>query len=210
MPKLEYQLYYQRNLPHYQPPGATLFITFRLAGSLPVEAIQRLEAETHHKQTEIERIIDPQARKQAVNSAQKQLFANWDAALDATAHGPKWLKEPAIANLVCDELHSLDGRLYSLEAYCLMPNHVHLVCTPGSVEGEYVPLAKILRALKGKTARQANLLLGRQGAFWQHESYDHVVRDHAELNRIVNYVLDNPRRAGLPDLWIYAKDITDL
>ena len=40
-------------------------------------------------------------------------------------------------------------------------------------------------------------MLGRSGAFWQHENYDHVVRDEAELNRIVAYVLDNPVRAGL-------------
>jgi len=54
-----------------------------------------------------------------------------------------------------------------------------------------------MSSLKGPTAREANLVLGRSGAFWQHENYDHVVRDEAELNRIVAYVLDNPVRAGL-------------
>ena len=35
MPNLDYKLHYRRNLPHLQPPGATLFVTFRLAGSIP-------------------------------------------------------------------------------------------------------------------------------------------------------------------------------
>ena len=208
MSKLDYQLFYQCNLPHYQPPGATLFITFRLAGSLPMETIQRLEAETRYKQSEVELIPDPLARKEAALSANKQLFGKWDAELDTTTHGPKWLIEPAISNLVWDELQSLEGKWCALEAFCIMPNHVHLVCMPCSNEGGQVPLSKILHTLKGKTALQANRVLGRQGAFWQHESYDHVVRDEAELNRIVNYVLENPRRAGLPERWTYCKDKT--
>jgi hypothetical protein len=48
-------------------------------------------------------------------------------------------------------------------------------------------------------------MLGRQGDFWQHESYDHVVRDEAELARIVEYVRLNPARAGLPGEWVYYK-----
>ena len=106
---------------------------------------------------------------------------------------------------MCKALHNLDGQVYTLEAYCVMPNHVHLVCTPLSIQGEVYPLSKIMQSLKGNTARQANLLLGRTGDFWQHESYDHVVRDAVELKRIVNYVLANPSRAGLATQWVYCK-----
>lgn len=205
MPPLDYKLFYQRYLPHYQPSGATLFITFRLAGSLPQEFLQHLHEETRRKQAEIERISDPHARKHAAYSVQKQLFGKWDAELDATRHGPKWLSEPVIANLVCDVMHYRDNRVYTLEAYCVMPNHVHLVCTPLSHEGGVYSLSKIMQSLKGYTARQANLFLERQGDFWQHESYDHVVRNDAEFGRIVNYVLNNPLQAGLPAQWVYCK-----
>lgn len=58
-----------------------------------------------------------------------------------------------------------------------------------------------MQSLKGYTARKANCLLGRSGTFWQHESYDHVVRDPSEWRRIVNYVLNNPVKAGLVDTW---------
>ena len=58
-----------------------------------------------------------------------------------------------------------------------------------------------LRSLKGRSAREANLLLGREGAFWQAESYDHVVRNAAEMQRIVAYILENPVKAGLAADW---------
>jgi len=199
---LDYHLFYQRRLPHYQPPGAILFVTFRLAGSLPQAVIQHLEAELLQKKLQIDVLTDPQNREQTAYLTQKQLFGILDAELDKAHYGPKWLAEAAIADLMCKALHNLDGQVYTLEAYCVMPNHVHLVCTPLSIQGEVYPLSKIMQSLKGNTARQANLLLGRTGDFWQHESYDHVVRDAVELKRIVNYVLANPSRAGLATQWV--------
>jgi REP element-mobilizing transposase RayT len=54
----------------------------------------------------------------------------------------------------------------------------------------------ILRKLKGSTARECNKLLNRTGPFWQHESYDHLVRNNHELNRIIEYILNNPVKAS--------------
>ncbi|MCL4550567.1 MAG: hypothetical protein M1495_18605, partial [Bacteroidetes bacterium] len=62
-------------------------------------------------------------------------------------------------------------------------------------------VADILRKLKGATSRECNKTLNRSGAFWQHESYDHVVRDENELSRIIEYVLNNPVNAALVDKW---------
>jgi len=59
----------------------------------------------------------------------------------------------------------------------------------------------MLRLLKGRTARYCNQVLERRGAVWHHESYDHVVRDIQELERIVRYILENPTKAGLVDDW---------
>ena len=83
-----------------------------------------------------------------------------------------------------------------------MPNHVHLVCTSLLQEdGTWRPLYRILQSLKRHTARRANEILDRRGSFWQAESYDHVARDSAELERIVQYVIDNPVKAGLVSEW---------
>jgi len=61
-------------------------------------------------------------------------------------------------------------------------------------------VAKIMHGLKRYTATKANEFLGRSGAFWQHESYDHIVRSQDEFDRIVNYVRQNPVKAGLAGL----------
>ncbi len=95
-------------------------------------------------------------------------------------------------------MHYLDGRKYALIAYCIMPNHVHVVFEPLLEKPEhYYSLGNIMQSLKGYTAWQANQILGRKGAFWQDESYDHVVRDDQELQRIIEYTLQNPVKAGL-------------
>jgi putative transposase len=73
-----------------------------------------------------------------------------------------------------------------------MPNHVHTLLTA------VVPLPKLTKSLKGITAKRANAVLGLTGKpFWQEESYDHVVRDKAEFEKIWRYIEENPVRAGL-------------
>ncbi len=71
MAHFDYRLYYERHLPHYQLVGATLFITFRLAGSLPIEVIDNLEAERRYKELEIRQIFDEKAREKAAHDAGK-------------------------------------------------------------------------------------------------------------------------------------------
>ncbi len=205
MKTLEYKIYYQRALPHYQPPGATLFITFRLAGSFPQEAIERIKSEKIRLEKqrsflEGEDVNDWQRRQQKI------LFSKYDAELDNAKYGPQWLAMPEVANMVRDSLHDQDQKYYILEAYCLMPNHVHMVCTPigDDIDG-FQPISKIMHRLKGSTARKANLILHREGEFWQPESYDHVIRGQDELLRVVNYVLENPVRGGVSTQWTFSR-----
>jgi REP-associated tyrosine transposase len=74
----------------------------------------------------------------------------------------------------------------------VMPNHVHLLATPA------VPLPKLTKSLKGITAKRANAMLALTGKrFWQEESYDHLVRNEREFEKIRNYIEWNPVRAGL-------------
>ncbi|MGA8026082.1 MAG: transposase, partial [Bryobacteraceae bacterium] len=81
---------------------------------------------------------------------------------------------------------------YDLHAWVIMSNHVHLLVFPR------VPPARFLQSIKGYTAREANRLLQRTGEpFWQGESYDHWTRNERELERVRNYIEQNPVRAGL-------------
>jgi putative transposase len=202
MSTLEYQLLYRRHLPHVQPPGATLFITSRLAGSIPTGVLQRLLMEAKRGEEILARIPDPQERIRRAYLEQRRLFSKWDTVLDTAQSGPLWLRDPRIAGLVSESLHHRDSQVYDLDAFCIMPNHVHLVYTPlPKADGTYHAMSAIMHSLKRYTARQANLLLGREGSFWQHENYDHVVRDEAGWRRIITYVLNNPVKAGLVQHW---------
>lgn len=211
----DHRIFYQRHLPHWQPPGATLFVTFRLAGSLPQFVIDQLRAVDRQREAALSRIGDCTNREKRADVEAKRAFGRWDATLDRAQNGHCWLADSRIADVVVEALHYRDGRVYELVAFCVMPNHVHLVCTPlQRDDGTYHPLYRIMQSLKRHTARQANQILGRQGTFWQAESYDHVIRDEKELERIVEYVVDNPVKAGLTMdgfswLWTYVKCSAD-
>ena len=107
-----------------------------------------------------------------------------DRLLDEARSGPVCLRQPAIADMVVEIIrHNAEVlNRYDLHAYVVMPNHVHLLISP------LVPLPALTKALKGFTAKLANQMMHLTGApFWQQESYDHLVRDHKELERIREY-----------------------
>jgi len=117
-----------------------------------------------------------------------------DRILDRGSSGPLFLQRPEIASLVEDALREGQSRFhrYQLHAFVVMPNHVHLLVTPKVVSTRW------LGPLKGFTGYRANQVLGTRGrAFWQDESYDHLVRSDVELERIREYIERNPVTAGL-------------
>jgi len=202
MNKLAFREFYRRRLPHIQVPGATYFITFRLAFSLPADILEKLSLESQRIEHSIAKISDKQERYRQADLEHRRLFGKLDEYLHTTTYGDFFFKDERIAALVSEALHFRDGKVYELLVFCIMPNHVHLVCTPlEKAESVCYGLGEILHSLKGRTARQANLILSRSGTFWQDESYDHIVRDDAELERIVKYVVYNPVKAGLVDDW---------
>ena len=211
MSNLEYQLFYRRHLPHFQPPGATLFITFRLAGSIPAEVMHRLIEERERINAMLDGIPDSTERRKRADLERRRSFRKWDEVLDTAQAGPLWLRDEHIACLVMESLRYRDGTAYDLDAFCIMPNHVHLVFTPlQKPDGSYHAMSTIMHSLKRHIAREANLLLNCEGAFWQHENYDHSVRDEKEWQRIVAYIVNNPVRARLIERaedwpWTYSK-----
>ena len=195
----------RRNLPHWYVPGAMHFVTFRLAGTLPREVVDDLKRRKQSLLVTKTAGVAPAEHRQRIH---KQIFAAYDAYLDRHCE-IDWLRDPRIAALVRSSLYHLHGRKHLLLAYSIMPNHVHVLIQPiglpKSEDGANAeecddssgPLAEVMHSLKGYTAHQANKILGRSGAFWQHESYDHWVRDEEELERIVEYINANAVNAHL-------------
>ncbi|MCC6298000.1 MAG: hypothetical protein IT314_01790 [Anaerolineales bacterium] len=202
--------YYHRNLPHWQPEGKTFFITFRLVNSLPVSVIRDLQDQQAREEQAIRAAFQGAQQKEELYKLSKKYFGRFDAWLDrCVPESPRWLAEEKVAQIVANELHALDGKRFSLGAYCLMSNHAHVVVDTlgydfkpdhAGVTAPY-PLTDTLKRLKGRTARFCNQALGRRGSFWQDESYDHVVRNEREFENIVLYTLNNPVKAGLVATW---------
>jgi REP element-mobilizing transposase RayT len=136
----------RRHLPHWIPENVPIFLTWRLAGSMPISDLA----------------------------------------------GPTWLSEPRVAVMIAQTLHFGEPKFYHLQAWVIMPNHIHLLLHPK------VPLPTITRWLKGRTARQANRILDRTGRpFWQDESFDHWIRTEEERKYLIEYIENNPVKAGL-------------
>lgn len=156
-------------LPHIKAEGGIYFVTFRLADSLPSVFLVQLESiPVDDRNAEIESQLN-------------------------LGHGACWLKQEAIASIVKNTLLARNGEDYQLHAWVIMPNHVHLVIEP---LGNHA-LSDILQAIKSTSAHLANVALERSGAFWQRESFDHLIRDDSDFERCCHYVRENPVTATL-------------
>lgn len=155
-------------LPHLEVPGGAYFITFC------VDGVARMPLQ-----------------RRAEDSA--------DA--DAICH----LSEPGTPSARSVELGGDSGRAveqallhfhgqrYGLYAWCVMPDHVHVVFHPLGAER----LARIVHSWKSFTANAINRMLGRRGPVWERECFDHLVRSGPALARFVEYTEVNPVAAGL-------------
>jgi len=117
---------------------------------------------------------------------------------------------PSARDLILQHCLHDHGKTMILHAAVVMPEHVHLLMTPlRDCLGWPIPLSKILRLIKGTSARSVNQLLKQEGPVWQEESFDHVLRSHEGFENAVDYIRQNPVRRGLiresdkyPWLWL--------
>ncbi|MGI8603877.1 MAG: carbamoyl-phosphate synthase large subunit, partial [Verrucomicrobiales bacterium] len=178
----------ERRLPHWAKPGATYFVTFRLADALPAPLLRQWENElenwlAHHPK--------PWDSKTAYEYQTRFVDAR-DAWLDA-GHGSCFLKNAEATRIVAEALRHFDGDRYVLDAFVVMPNHVHVLVKALDQHS----LSEILHSWKSFTAKRINLLLGRKGVLWMDERYDRIVRDVEELAAYRAYISANPNKANL-------------
>ncbi len=218
----EFQEFSRRHRPHFQPPGATLFLTYRLAGSIPQSTVRLYRAKKKWLEDAIQRArrlegpSESSAWLERAEAFKREWFLRYEEILHKADVGPKWLQDESVATKVAEGLARLDDDAYRLDAYSIMSNHVHAVFKPllseqelrqifSSEDGsmfvsQHPSLSKIMQSLKGRSARECNLILNRTGQFWEHESFDHVIRPGKFL-KTVRYVLNNPLKAGLVNNW---------
>lgn len=178
-------------LPHFDAPSTIQSITFRLADSLPQSKLKRLEKD----------LVNCDPKK--ADRARRQKIEGWlDSGIGCCA-----LRHPEVAKIVQDTLLFHDNDRYHLLAWCIMPNHVHVLIEPK------LALAKIVQSWKsytGKLAlqRNAELELGVPGpAFWMRDYWDRFIRSEEHFDAAILYIQNNPVSAGLvatPEAWLWS------
>lgn len=195
------------HLPHWDQEGATYFITWRMADSIPKDLWERWRDD--RAVWLVKHGIDPKKhdwRKDMESLPEeerldfRQFTVRLEKEMDA-CHGTCVLRRPDLRQIVVDALHFFDGQRYSLTDCVVMPNHAHVLV--GGLVREAM-LAQV-ESWKRWTAKQINKTLGQHGRFWQDESFDHLVRSEEAFWKFRRYIAENPVKAHLkPDefsLW---------
>ncbi|HLP24264.1 MAG TPA: transposase [Acidobacteriota bacterium] len=177
------------NLPHWEQEAVWYFVTFRLADALPREVVEEIQ-----RQREQWRRTHDLGNLSGDELAEYyRLFSERYENLLHAGRGSCVLRDPHNSDVVRGALRHFDRERYALNEFVVMPNHVHVLVKP--MPGNR--LAEILHSWKSYTAKQLNRQLGRTGQLWQHESFDHLVRNESAMEAIRRYIRENPKVAGI-------------
>ncbi len=173
---------HRRNLPHLYFNDGMYFVTFRLKNSIPEEMLTTIHS----------------GLKNIDSKKYERIIKKYDSVLDSGEYGKNYLRIKEVTEICKETLHYPEGKEYKLICYTIMPNHIHLVfeLLPGN-KG----ISKIMQSIKRISAKKSNILLHREGSFWQDESFDRWIRNEIELYFVIKYVLLNPVNAGLVTEW---------
>ena len=190
MANLDYKQFSKRRRPHIHPPGAVLFVTYRLIGSVPKSTVREYKARKEWLENEFRRALRvvqddeaPELKKwlDRIQKFNRDWFLKFEEILHQANHGPMWMRDERVAEKVAESLLRLDAKAYRLDAYSVMSNHVHTVFKPFVSEtdlreikgkdghplfiSDYPSLSKIMHSVKGRSARECNQILGGPGNF---------------------------------------------
>lgn len=162
----------RRFLPHIDLIGYYQFVTFRTHDSIDnyIKRVRNEDISNQEKEYKIDKYID---------LSTKGCYLNGD-----------------ILEYLKDFFLNKDKSFYNLVAFCVMPNHVHILFKQND------ELKKIMKVLKGSTSFHINKILERKGTFWEENYYDKVIRDEDHFHTVYDYIKNNAVKANLKD----AKD----
>ncbi|MBI1867525.1 MAG: transposase [Methylocystis sp.] len=155
-------------LPHFDSPECIQHVVFRTARSIPKALLAALQSESRSQTEKIDAYLD-------------------------RSEGERPLAEPDLAKIVEGAIRHFDGVRYRLFAWCVMPNHVHVVA---ETIAEF-SFGNTVRSWKAFSAAKINRATGAHGPFWAPDYFDRYMRNQDDLARTVAYVERNPVAAGL-------------
>lgn len=176
-------------LPHLYIEGGIYFVTFRLFDAVCLKPVVQASS---LPSAQAARMAAPQESEDIARSSEPPLQA-----------GSCALAKPEAARIVAGALRHFNAQRYTLHAWCVMPNHVHVVVAPWAGH----TLSAVLHSWKSFTSNGINRLLGRTGPFWERESFDHLIRNLLSFEKFVAYTVNNPVAAGFcasPEQWEFS------
>lgn len=170
-------------LPHWYQDNTLVFLTWRLADSLPKSAIAKI---TENRDAWLSSNPKPWKQSQAFEF-NRRFILPLEEKLDAGL-GDCVLRQPEIRAIVTNAFHQFDKERYHLDSYIIMPNHVHvlLILNPNH------PLEAIVQSLKSFTSKAINQKLKRRGKLWQRSYWDRLIRSEKHLKWTRDYIARNP------------------
>jgi len=178
-------------LPHWEVERGRYFVTVRLADSLPESVLLRLREIT-------EALAKVESCSARFSALQRQYFGTLERYLDVGT-GDCLLRDASAAKIILEELDALDDWQVAAPHYSVMPNHLHALLVPAT--GCEYSLHEIMKRLKGRSALRMRRSMGGVGPVWQREWFDRWMRNDHEWERTVDYIRNNPVKAGLVAKW---------
>lgn len=180
---------YHRKLPHWRQVGATYFVTFRLADSIPQEQLRALKRWRRNWE-----LSHPEPRSNDDwSKLAREITSRTDAWMD-DGYGECIFRNPEMAAEMSKSLLHFQHQRVFTSCFVVMPNHVHAVMRPN----QNADLEDLLGGIKRFVSNKINRTRERNGPVWERESYDRIVRDENHLYEVIQYIGRNPRKAGLP------------
>ena len=171
-------------LPHWHQDDKYVFVTFRLADSLPQAKLRVLQEE---KELWIKKHPKPWDVEDE-NDYYDKFVSKIDEWLDSN-YGECLLKYPQNRKITEDALLFFDGERYNLKAFVVMPNHVHLLMQLK----KGINIENVMRSIKSFTAKQINKVMHRSGRLWQSEYFDRIIRSEDHYKNVLKYIVANDK-----------------
>ena len=196
--KKEYIYITGNKLPHWNQGDCVQFVTFRLADSLPQTKLDEYGSKKEQWLAEHPKPWNADTKKEY----EEKIGNVVDKWIDA-GYGECILKDERVRNVVANAILHFNGERYDIHAFVIMPNHVHVLL---STRGDNL-VQDIVGSWKKFSAHEINKMLNRQGAVWERESFDHMVRDADSYQAKLSYIVNNP--ASLPsDYYTLVGDVS--
>ena len=181
----------QNWVPHWQFKDAVYHISFRLIDAIP-ETVKRRILEERRLLTQWQNELPGLSVQE--QQRQEELYSERVEHYLAAGYGECILKQSQAAEIVKQSLEYFDGQKYRLHAWCIMPNHLHVAMDLLSND---ITLGSVVSGWKSFTAREINKCFNRNGALWQPDYYNRIIRDYKEYVRTIEYIWLNPDKAKL-------------